>query len=198
MIKAIAFDYGGVIEIEDGDLIQEIADYLKITKEDWHKAYYSFNHLCNTGKNSWQEVLALTCKELGASDDQIFHVLEMIKEKKKTKKVNTELVEIIKDLKKRNYKIALLSNNSVKLRQKLADQNILDLFDEVIISEEVGYQKPSHEIFEFLFNKLNVKNNETIFIDNAEKSLEGAKEIGFMPILYVGNEKLKKELVKVL
>jgi hypothetical protein len=52
MIKAIAFDYGGVVEIEEGDLIQEIADFLKITKEDWHRVYYSFNHLYNTGKNS--------------------------------------------------------------------------------------------------------------------------------------------------
>jgi putative hydrolase of the HAD superfamily len=197
MIKAIAFDYGGVIEIEEGDLIQEIADYLKITKEDWHKAYYSFNHLCNTGKSSWQEVLALTCKEFDTSDAQIAHILEMIQEKKKTKKINLGLVEIIKDLKSKNYKIALLSNNSVKLRQKLTDQNIIDLFDELIISEEVGCQKPSPEIFEILFGKLGVKNNETIFVDDAEKSLEKAKEIGFIPILYVNNEKLKEELAEI-
>ena len=198
MIKAIAFDYGGVIEIEEGDLIQEIADYLKITKEDWHKAYYSFNHLCNTGKSSWQEVLTLVCREFSASDDQINHVYEMIKQKKKTKKINLELVEIIKDLKNKNYKIALLSNNAVNLRQKLIDKNVIDLFDEVIISEEVGCQKPCPEIFEILFNKLGVKSNETIFIDNAEKSLEKAKEIGFVPILYVGNEKLKEELAVAL
>ena len=37
MIKAVVFDYGGVIELKDGDLIQEIADSLKITKEDWRK-----------------------------------------------------------------------------------------------------------------------------------------------------------------
>lgn len=194
MIKAIAFDYGGVVEIEEGDLIQEIADYLKITKEDWHKSYYSFNHLCNTGKNTWQEVLALTCKEFGASDVQISHIHEMIQEKRKTKKINLGLVEIIKDLKNRNYKIALLSNNSVNLRQKLIDQNIIDLFDEVIISGEIGCQKPCPEIFEILSNKLGVNKNELIFIDNAEKSLEKAKEIGFIPLLYINNKKLKEEL----
>ena len=198
MIKVIAFDYGGVIEIEEGDLIQEIADYLKITKEDWHKTYYSFNHLCNTGKNSWQEVLELVCKELGASDIQVAHVHEMIIEKKKTKRINQELIEIIKDLKNKNYKIALLSNNSVKLRQKLIDQNIINFFDEVIISEEVGHQKPHPEIFEILFNKLGLKNHEVIFIDNAEKSLEKAEEIGFVPILYTNNEKLKKDLSNLL
>jgi hypothetical protein len=31
-------------------------------------------------------------------------------------------------------------------------------------------------------------------VDNAEKSLEKAKKIGFIPLLYVSNEKLKKDL----
>lgn len=198
MIKAIVFDYGGVVEVEEGDLIQEIADYLQITKEDWHRVYYSLNHLCNTGKNSWQEVLALVCKKFSASDIQISHIHKMIEEKKKTKKVNLELVEIIKDLKNRNYKIALLSNNSVKLRQKLIDQNIIDLFNEIIISGEVGCQKPCPEIFEILFKKLGVNNDELIFVDNAEKSLEKAEEIGFILLLYINNEKLKEELFEML
>jgi len=198
MIKAIAFDYGGVVEIEEGDLIREIADFLKITKEDWHKAYYSLNHLCNTGKNTWQEVLAFVCKEFSASDAQIAHVHEMIKEKKKTKKINLKLIEIIKDLKKKNYKIALLSNNSVNLRQKLVGQNIIDLFDEIIISGEVGCQKPSPEIFEILSNKLGLNKNELIFVDNAEKSLERAEEIGFIPLLYINNEKLREELSRLV
>jgi hypothetical protein len=33
MIKAIVFDYGGVIVKEEEDLIQKIADFLKITLE---------------------------------------------------------------------------------------------------------------------------------------------------------------------
>lgn len=198
MIKAIVFDYGGVIEKEDGDLIQKIADYLKITKEAWHKVYFSFNHLANTGKKSWQEVLAIVCREFGASDIQISDIHKIIKENKKTKKINWELIEVIKDLKKKNYKIGLLSNNSTGLKQKLVDQNIVDFFDEIIISMEFGYQKPQPEIFEILFNKLGVKNNEMIFVDDTERSLEGAEKIGYIPALYKDNETLKSELSNIL
>lgn len=198
MIKAIAFDYGGVIEITDGDLFQNIANFLQISKEDWQKMYFSLNHLNNTGKKTTQEVLALVAKEFNASEDQISHLHNMTEEHKKTKRINLELIEIIKDLKDKNYKIGLLSNNSVKLRQKLIDKNIIDSFDEVIISAEVGYQKPQPEIFEILFSKLGVNNDEIIFVDDTPQSLLNSNDIGYIPLLYVNNKKLKEDLLKML
>jgi HAD superfamily hydrolase (TIGR01549 family) len=53
--------------------------------------------------------------------------------------------EIIKDLKTRGYKVAVLSNYSLALRQKLIDEALHDLFDEIVISAEVGFQKPQPE-----------------------------------------------------
>ena len=122
----------------------------------------------------------------------------IIEENTKTKKVNWELIEIIKDLKNKNYKIGLMSNNSTGLRQKLINQDIIDLFDIVIISGEVGFQKPSPEIFEILFNKLGVKNHELIFIDDTKQSLAGAEKIGYAPILFESNRKLKEELSEII
>jgi len=198
MIKAIAFDYGGVIEIEDGDVIQKIADLLQITKEDFLKVYFSLNHLSNTGKKTGLEVLALTAKEFDASDSQISSLCVMIEESKKTKKINLELIEVIKDLKKKNYKIGLLSNNSIRLKQRLTDKDLNDLFDVILISAEVGYQKPQPEIFEMLANKLGVNTEEMIFIDDTPQSILNADKIGYIPLLYVGNDKLKEDLSDIL
>lgn len=198
MIKAIAFDYGGVIELKDGDLIQEIADSLKITKEDWQRIYFTFNHLNNTGKNSWEEVATLVAKKFNASDIQISFIQDLIKKYDKKRILNSELIEIIKDLKKKNYKISILSNYSITLRQKLIRLEIIDLFDEVIISSEVGFQKPQPEIFEILFSKLGVNSDEVIFIDDTQQSLLNANDIGYKPLLYVNNEKLKKDLLDIL
>ncbi len=108
-----------------------------------------------------------------------------------------ELIEIIKDLKKKNYKIGILSNYSITLREKLTRLNIIDLFDEVIISSEVGLQKPQPEIFEIVFNKFNIKNNEMVFIDDTKRSLEGADKIGYVPILYTDNKTLRSDLLKI-
>jgi putative hydrolase of the HAD superfamily len=198
MIKAIAFDYGGVIEITDKGLMQKIADYLHVTLEDWFKEYKTLNYLCNTGKNSYEEVYAFTAKKFNASDAQISHIHEMMKENMDTRKINIELLEMIKDLKSKNYKIGLLSNNYIKLRQQMINENTIKYFDSVIVSSEVGYQKPEPEIFEILFNELGVKNNEVIFIDDSKSSLEGADKIGYIPILYKDNKSLKSDLSSIL
>ncbi len=196
MIKAIAFDYGGVIELKDGDFLQEIVDSLQITKDDWQKTYFSFNHLSNTGKITNEELHKLVARELGATEAQVIFIQNLI-EKYHTKKfLNVELIEIIKDLKKKNYKIGLMSNYSATLRDKLVKQNIIDLFDEIIISAEVGYQKPQPEIFKILSGKLGVDINELLFIDDTEKSLEGAEGIGYTPILYIDNKQLKEDISK--
>ena len=198
MIKAIVFDYGGVIEQKDGDLIQEIADSLQITKEDWQEIYFTLNHLNNTGQKSWREVATIVAQKFNASDIQISFIQDLINKYDQKRILNLELIEIIKDLKKKNYKIGILSNYSITLREKLTRLNIIDLFDEVIISSEVGLQKPQPEIFEIVFNKLNIKNNEMIFIDDTKRSLEGAENIGYVPVLYTSNKTLKSELSDIL
>jgi HAD superfamily hydrolase (TIGR01509 family) len=198
MIKVIVFDYGGVIELKDGDLIQEIADSLQITKEDWQEVYYTLNHLNNTGEKSWREVATIVARKFNASDVQVSFIQDLINKYDHKRILNLELIEVIKDLKKKNYKIGILSNYSITLREKLTRLNIIDLFDEMIISSEVGLQKPQPEIFEIVFNKFNIKNSEMIFIDDTKKSLEGAEKIGYIPVLYINNETLKSDLVGIL
>ena len=198
MIKAIVFDYGGVIEKEDGDVIQDIAIYLGTTRNEWQKIYFSVNHLANIGKKTMREVMAMVAKAFNATDEQISNIYEMLEERKKTKHIDLELIEIIKDLKNKNYKIGLVSNWSKVLRKKLKDQDIHDLFDEIIISEEVGYQKPQPEIFNITSKKLGIENSEMVFVDDTERSLEGAEETGYIPILYLNNEKLKSDLSNIL
>lgn len=198
MIKAIAFDFGGVIEIKERNLFKEIAEFLHIDIKELNNVYFSFNHLSNTGKLSGDEVKELTFKKLGASDEEIAHIKNLAIEIHKTKKINFELIEIIKELKSKNYKIGLLSNNSVKLNEKLLNNNLTNIFDEIVISSEVGYQKPQPEIFKILAKKLGVDITELLFIDDTKRSLEGAEDIGYTPLLYTSNEKLKEDISKIL
>lgn len=196
MIKAIAFDFGGVIELMDSDCNARIADYLKISEEDWLQAYLSFNYLAGTGQKTYQEVFAMTAKKLGASDEEVAHILEIKNNNFEERKLNSELIEIIKKLKE-NYKIALLSNNISAMREDLDRYSITDLFDEIIISAEVGFQKPQPEIFEILFKKLGVESSEVVFVDDSKSSLFGAEKIGYIPILFTDNENLKEKLIKL-
>lgn len=78
----------------------------------------------------------------------------------------------------------------------MIDENTIDYFDAVVISSEVNCQKPQPEIFEILFNKLGVKSDELIFIDDSMSSLRGAEDIGYVPILFKDNKQLIEDLSK--
>lgn len=194
MIKAVVFDYGGVVKINEQDLIKDISEYLKISKEDYLREYFKVNNMFNIEGRGFEEVTLLLVSKFDNSEKVKEHMLKLLKENESKYHLNIELIEIIKELKNKNHKIALLSNNSLELRQKLEEDNILDLFDEIVISAEVGCQKPQPEIFDILFKKLELNPNEVIFVDDTPKSLEGADKIGYIPVLYKDNESLKLEL----
>ena len=195
-IKAIVFDYGGVIETRDVDLFKEITDYLGIDRKEFRNVYLNFNHLYNIEGREYKEILSIVAKKFNASNEQVAHICKLQDEMDKMWKVNDELVNLIKDLKK-NYKIGMLSNFSGELRQIMVNQGTENLFDTVIISCEVGYQKPQLGIFQILFDKLGVKSKEVIFIDDSPSSLVGAEDIGYIPILFTSNQDLKEKLKRL-
>ena len=92
-------------------------------------------------------------------------------------------------------KLAVLSNHTSSLRARMAKNGTEKYFDAIIISGEIGYQKPSKEAFEVVFSKLDVKPSEAIFIDDTPRSLEYADEVGYTPILFENNEQLKSDLI---
>ena len=62
-------------------------------------------------------------------------------------RLSEHAVSSIQTIRKRGYQVALLSNNDSRLRQVIQDLGIEDLFDELFISAEIGYEKPQLEIF---------------------------------------------------
>ncbi len=98
--------------------------------------------------------------------------------------LNERLLSLILDLKK-SYKIAILSNaSSSHLRQVLNDAGINKLFDEVVVSSDIGYTKPSKEIFDHTLNKLGVKAEEALFVDDSPRFVEAAESMGIKGIVY--------------
>jgi len=197
-ISAILFDYGGVIQLSDFDLINGIVEILGITKEKWGDVYYTHNHLTNVEGRSWKEVALIVAEKLGATENQLNAISNLTEEAKAKKKVNVELVEIIKKLKSLGFKTAVISNYTSILRQKIIEQDIHNAFDEIIISSEEGYQKPNPKLFEIAYKKLGVTASETVFIDDSPSSLKSAPELGYTPILFIDNKSLRESLSEIL
>lgn len=112
-------------------------------------------------------------------------------------KPNQRTFNYIREL-KGQYKIGLLSNANHGVIERKIPTNLLELFDDVVVSAEVGLMKPSPEIFRLAAKRLNVRPEEVVFIDDHAEYLQGAREAGMQAILYQDLGTLKKDLNSML
>lgn len=97
--------------------------------------------------------------------------------------VDKQLVGFIKELSK-NYKLGLLSNAGEEEIQVIYRDGLDSLFDAITVSYEVGDVKPNPKIFTACLQRLDVKPEESVFVDDSAKNLEGAQQLGIGTILY--------------
>jgi HAD superfamily hydrolase (TIGR01549 family) len=97
----------------------------------------------------------------------------------------TDLLSFIKNICP-NIKLCIITDFTAKEQfQKLNKLNITKYFDLIITSEEIGAEKPSCKIFNYILNKLNLLSNEVIMIgDNYEKDIIGAINNNIYPFHY--------------
>ena len=87
--------------------------------------------------------------------------------------------KILEQLKSKKYKLYILSNfdHAIKAHSLVKHYKIEHYFDDVFISEEIGWRKPSKNIFNFALNKINVIRSKIIFVgDNYHADVCGAKK----------------------
>ncbi|CAI9105882.1 OLC1v1004904C1 [Oldenlandia corymbosa var. corymbosa] len=87
--------------------------------------------------------------------------------------------ETISVLKDSGVKLAVVSNFDTRLRKLLKDLNVLDLFDAVVISSEVGHEKPDPKIFTAALDMLSVEATRAVHVgDDLKADKEGANTVG--------------------
>jgi len=104
-------------------------------------------------------------------------------------------VDILKKLKQAGYPLYGLSNWSAETfphaRKK---HDFFDLFDDMVISGEVGHVKPDPEIFQILLDKIGKPAKECLFIDDALPNIQQAQKMGFAVVHFQSPEQLESAL----
>jgi putative hydrolase of the HAD superfamily len=93
--------------------------------------------------------------------------------------------------KKKGIKTALLSNS---WGNSYPRHGWDDMFDQVIISGEVGMRKPDLNIYQLTLNRLKVKPNEAVFVDDLPHNIKAASDLGMIGILHTEYEKTRLEI----
>ncbi|XP_052481792.1 uncharacterized protein LOC105764518 isoform X3 [Gossypium raimondii] len=87
--------------------------------------------------------------------------------------------ETIWRLKNAGVKVAVVSNFDTRLRKVLKELNVIDLFDAVIISSEVGYEKPDARIFKAALDQIDVEADKVVHVgDDLKADKVGANAVG--------------------
>lgn len=87
------------------------------------------------------------------------------------------------------YPLHILSNGWPGLQQKkMASAGILNYFDKIVLSEDIGVPKPGKEIFHYALSATQCHPNDAIMIgDNWRADIVGAAQIGMDQIYYNPN-----------
>lgn len=195
--KAIIFDYGGVIygtfNAPGIGIFENLCTHLNLDIEEFKALYFANNYRNNLENWSHKETLLFVVSKLAPEkEEQAAKIIDTFIQKCA---LNEELLDSIKKIKKKGYIIALLSNYNQTLRDLIAVNGVAEIFGEnVFISTEIGYQKPNPKAFEHTFQKLNLKPDEVIFIDDSQKSLSTAEAVGYYPIRFITNDQLFENL----
>lgn len=112
-------------------------------------------------------------------------------------RINSELLDYARQLKS-TYKLAILSNAGAGVPQSLLPPGRLAMFDAVVVSAEVGRQKPEPEIFKLTAKRLGVTVNECVFVDDMAPYVRAARALGMRAILYRDINQLKLDLARIL
>ena len=181
-IKKIIFDVGQVlVKFSVKNL------FLKILKNEEEVDYFLKN-ICTWEWHIQQDLVYDTSKvakpmakkypEYKQAIDAFYgRFLEMIEGTYK------ENVNLALQLKKQGYSIYLLSNFPGDQFEKYRLQNsYIDMFDDRIISGDVGLAKPDKKIYELAVQKFSLIPEESLFIDDKIENTTSAEKLGIKTI----------------
>lgn len=197
-VKAIVFDAGGVLFNSAESLFSEPIKYVakisgkprKVVDEAYREVIREIESREVDKESFWN----LLTTKLGVAIS--YSVQDPIAEGFKKFKKDTGVLGIVSRLKPK-YKVALVSNaNAIEAATKEVS-SIYREFDEVVLSFKIGVRKPHPKIYQTIFDRLKVKPEETVFIDNSPTNIEEAKKLGMKAILFKNVNQLRSELAKV-
>ena len=197
-IRAVVFDIGGVLEITP-DLgvtrLWEIRLGLSPGQLDerMHDAWVGGS----IGTITLDEVHQAITDRLGLDEQQRAQFMADTW-REYLGAANTELIEYARRLRPQ-YRTGILSNSFVGAREREQEAyGFEDLVDEIVYSHEAGTSKPDPRIFALVCARLDVHPEETVFLDDADRCVSGAREAGLHAIRYQDTAQAIEEIEKLL
>ena len=184
-VKAIIFDaYGTLFDVNSaaekckgkiGNKWENFANYWRTTQLE----YTWLRSLMKRHKDFWQiteDSLDKSMKVFNIDNSMKNELLNLYKVLSTFPEVN----EVLKKLKEKKYKIAILSNGTPSLINELVKSNNLDnMFDDVFSIEQVKVYKPDNKVYDIPIQKYKIQNDEVVFLSANTWDISGGGNFGY-------------------
>ena len=187
-VKSVVFDaYGTLFDVNSaaekckdkiGDKWEGFANFWRTTQIE----YTWLRSLMKRHKDFWQiteDSLDKSMKTFKIDASMKSELLNLYK----VLSLYPEVKEVLKILKKKKYKIAILSNGTPALLNQLVKSNNLEnIFDNLFSIEEVGIYKPDSKVYDIPIKKYQIKAEEIAFLSSNTWDVSGGGNYGYNAI----------------
>ena len=187
-VKAIIFDaYGTLFDVNSaaekckskiGDKWESFANYWRTTQLE----YTWLRSLMNRHKDFWQiteDSLDKSMKAFKIDSSMRNELLDLYK----ILSTFPEVTGVLKKLKEKNYKLAILSNGTPSLLNELVKSNNLDnIFNDIFSIEEVKVYKPNSKVYDIPIKKYQIQKNEVAYLSANTWDVSAGGNYGFNPV----------------
>lgn len=182
MIKRIFFDLDGVLTTDKTGSFttsKYFAEKLGINFKEVFEYNKKFDGDTDSGKISNLDAWKKTCEKFGVEFNPNYLYEAFI-----STPIDEKMVQYAIQLKDK-CKVGIISDNSVERANSIIEKNNWsDIFDVIVISDEVRCTKKETRIFEISAQRAKVNPEECIFIDNKQKNIEVSKVAGMKGIYF--------------
>ena len=182
-IRGVIFDYGGVLWDMRWDITRTLEQEHGLRERAIIETLY--------GSETWRQL------EVGVGDrdawlSEAHRDLEKVggrelpplhahwRERQHLIAPNIDLIRRLRPA----YKTSVLSNADNTLAGYLGDLGVAELFDDIVVSGDVGLAKPDVALYALAAQRLGLPPAECVFIDDLERNIDGAREAGMQAVYF--------------
>jgi len=194
--QAVILDYGAVLcHLPFPHEIERMSNVFGVTPSEFPRLYASGRQAYDRGDLSTAEYWTRIADEAGVelTTETIDRLAQWDKEM--WSRVNVEMRDWIASLRAAGYRTALLSNMQFDMIAHVrANFPWLGDFDHRIFSAEVRAVKPDPAIYLHCLEKLRVRPEQTVFVDDREENVEAARSLGIAGFRFESVAELRRQL----
>jgi HAD superfamily hydrolase (TIGR01509 family) len=197
MVKAVIFDLNGTVLADEYIYGRAFGKVLSFLGRKIDKAY---PQIAGIGvEENWPGLISKYHIKTSRPYDELARMTQEAYLTNISKvKIKAGFKNFIDILRKNKIKTALATSNTWWMVNKVFEKlNLNDYFDIVTTKEEVTFNKPSPDIFLLTAEKLGVKNNNCVVIEDSEAGIEAAKAAGMKAVALIKDNRDKKNIIKM-